>query len=227
MSQPTESQIFGCIGAVIVAIIGGYCTLIAAGKVQAPWDAAPEHRTQNTVIDPSPQSSPRDSPTPSGYTAAVWHTASITNKTEALVTFYIFRPMKEAWGITTIPARSTKTFVEKNHAIFAFVAGRLIQTGPMPSSSGDTLPDGLVKRTSHNPNSYVLEDQTFRQFPSQAEQNSVRPNFLERSGNDFVIVSSAGNPLTTFVPEGLLSSGMRTVFDDPKAEIVIPDRFAK
>lgn len=56
---------WGCIGAILAAVITGYCSLVAAGKLRVPWETTSEHSERaSSAYDLSsqrPSPSPKDS----------------------------------------------------------------------------------------------------------------------------------------------------------------------
>lgn len=59
MTPSSTNQIWGFAGAIVAAIITGYCVLVAAGKVRAPWEAEEHSRqTSSDVAFASQHSSP-------------------------------------------------------------------------------------------------------------------------------------------------------------------------
>ena len=69
MSQSSENHVWGFLGIVLAALITGYFSLIAAGKVQAPWESPDNtiHRVstaETPTLDPPP-ALPAVTPVPS------------------------------------------------------------------------------------------------------------------------------------------------------------------
>jgi hypothetical protein len=50
MSTPDNTKL-GCVGAVLAAMIGGYCSLVAAGKLPPPWRSEAEGARPAAIVE--------------------------------------------------------------------------------------------------------------------------------------------------------------------------------
>lgn len=156
-----------------------------------------------------------------------WQVASLVNKTDRNVSFSVFHPETNIWGITSVKSQSVKVFVAKNHPINLMVLGQSIYL---------KQPTKRFTHTYKGKECYILEGTIFNHPPSESEQLGVKPNqFLEMiSGNPlpfgnaktiyFGILGPTGSGLKTFIPEDFaISDKLLSVTEDPDAEVWVQD----